>query len=160
MHPFGPGPDGKGLFSKAEEFARSGRIDPVADLADDRVYLFSGEADDTVTTRVVDQTLTPPHECQVMLLRSIRAPAGSVNARCRGQAALADAAFFMVAASTPSARIPSVSTVQCSCPLAPMRVLGPADSNAPTGIDGLGGGRDSTLERPRVTPQYPSLGCT
>ena len=57
MHPFGPGPDGKGLFAKAEEFAQSGRIDPVEDLADDRVYLFSGEADDTVTTPVVDQTL-------------------------------------------------------------------------------------------------------
>ena len=57
MHPYGPGPDGNKLFAKAEEFARSGRIDPVADLADDRVYLFSGEADDTVTTRVVDQTL-------------------------------------------------------------------------------------------------------
>ena len=54
MHPFGPGPDGKGLFAKAEEFAQSGRIDPVEDLADDRVYLFSGEADDTVTTPVVD----------------------------------------------------------------------------------------------------------
>ena len=50
-------PDGKGLFAKAEEFAQSGRIDPVEDLADDRVYLFSGEADDTVTTPVVDQTL-------------------------------------------------------------------------------------------------------
>jgi hypothetical protein len=57
MHPFGPGPDGKGLFAKAQEFAHSGQIDPVEDLADDRVYLFSGEADDTVTTGVVDQTL-------------------------------------------------------------------------------------------------------
>ncbi|MCA1854075.1 MAG: poly(3-hydroxybutyrate) depolymerase, partial [Beggiatoa sp.] len=57
MHPFGPGPDGNELYAKAEEFARSGRIDPVADLADDRVYLFSGEADDVVTTEVVDQTL-------------------------------------------------------------------------------------------------------
>ena len=55
--PSGPGQTAKGLFAKAEEFARSGRIDPVEDLADDRVYLFSGEADDTVTTPVVDQTL-------------------------------------------------------------------------------------------------------
>ena len=34
-----------------------------------------------------------------MLLCSIHAPAGSVNARCGGRATLADAAFFLVAAS-------------------------------------------------------------
>ncbi len=57
MHPLGSAPDGRELFAKAEEFARSGRVDAVANLADDRVYLFSGESDNVVTTRVVDETL-------------------------------------------------------------------------------------------------------
>jgi poly(3-hydroxybutyrate) depolymerase len=57
MHPFGPAPDGRKLYAKAEGFAQASQIDPVANLKDDKVYLFSGESDQTVTTPVVDQTL-------------------------------------------------------------------------------------------------------
>jgi len=92
------------------------------------------------------------------LLRSIRAPAGSVNTRCGGQAALAHAAFFMVAARASSAE--NAERINGAVQLLLGADARTADSNAPAGIDGLAGGRDSTLERPRVTPQYPSLGCT
>ena len=48
-------PDGKGLFKKAQGFAKQHLIDPVTNLQDDRIYLFSGSNDKTVNTWVVDQ---------------------------------------------------------------------------------------------------------
>ena len=47
-------PDGAALLARARTLAEAGRIDPLAGLADDRVYLFSGGADDTVTRPVMD----------------------------------------------------------------------------------------------------------
>ncbi len=55
MNPLGFGPDPKILLAKAKEFEREGKIDSLSNLKDDRVYLFSGVADTTVTTKVVDQ---------------------------------------------------------------------------------------------------------
>lgn len=49
-------PDGEELADKAQAFAAEGLIDPVSDLVDDRIYLFSGGLDSTVVTGVVDQT--------------------------------------------------------------------------------------------------------
>jgi len=46
--------DGKASFRNATAFAEQGLIDPVAQLARQRVYLFSGAKDNTVKTVVVD----------------------------------------------------------------------------------------------------------
>lgn len=48
------GPDAAALWRTAERFAAEGRIDPTAGLAGDRVYLFSGSEDATVTRPVMD----------------------------------------------------------------------------------------------------------
>lgn len=56
LNPMGRGPDGMQLFAKAKEFAGKGLIDDPANLADDRVYLFSSPKDRTVSTKVVDET--------------------------------------------------------------------------------------------------------
>ena len=45
------------LLQRAEEFAQQGAIDPLAGLAGDRVYVFSGSEDPTVTPAVVDQAV-------------------------------------------------------------------------------------------------------
>jgi poly(3-hydroxybutyrate) depolymerase len=55
MNPFGSGPNARKLVDKAKQFERQEKIDPLSNLQDDRVYLFSGAADRTVTTKVVDQ---------------------------------------------------------------------------------------------------------
>ncbi len=47
-------PDAKSLVKRAKELARSGEIDDLAGLADDNVYLFSGNEDQTVTRPVVE----------------------------------------------------------------------------------------------------------
>jgi hypothetical protein len=47
-------PDPKALAARAREFAEAGEIDPLAGLADDNVYLFSGNEDQTVTRPVVE----------------------------------------------------------------------------------------------------------
>ena len=47
-------PDPKALAKRAEELAADGAIDPLAGLADDNVYLFSGNEDQTVTRPVVE----------------------------------------------------------------------------------------------------------
>ncbi len=47
-------PDANALFSRARALADAGRIDPLVGLADDRVYLFSGTQDGTVTRPVMD----------------------------------------------------------------------------------------------------------
>ena len=47
-------PDPKALAKRAEELAADGKIDPLAGLADDNVYLFSGNEDQTVTRPVVE----------------------------------------------------------------------------------------------------------
>ncbi len=47
-------PDAAALVGQARSLADAGRIDPLADLAGDRVYLFSGSQDDTVTPTVMD----------------------------------------------------------------------------------------------------------
>ena len=47
-------PDPKALAKRAEELAKDGKIDPLAGLADDNVYLFSGNEDQTVTRPVVE----------------------------------------------------------------------------------------------------------
>lgn len=44
------------LVHKAEEFSEKGTIDPLENLANDRIYMFSGQSDEVVTTRVVDTT--------------------------------------------------------------------------------------------------------
>ncbi|WP_207061576.1 poly(3-hydroxybutyrate) depolymerase [Motiliproteus sp. SC1-56] len=46
-------PDGEALADKAREHAEAGLIDTPEQLANDRVYLFSGGEDDTVVTEVV-----------------------------------------------------------------------------------------------------------
>ena len=46
-------PDPVALVSRAKELAEAGAIDPISDLADDNVYLFSGNEDQTVTRLVV-----------------------------------------------------------------------------------------------------------
>jgi poly(3-hydroxybutyrate) depolymerase len=54
MSTFIGAPDADALLERARALASEGRIDPLADLADDRVYLFSGTNDDTVQPRVMD----------------------------------------------------------------------------------------------------------
>jgi len=44
-------PDAPALVARARELADDGQIDPLQGLADDKVYLFSGEADETVLRR-------------------------------------------------------------------------------------------------------------
>ncbi len=56
MNPLGSGPDSRKSAAKAKEFAQKGEIDNPSNLKDDRVYLFSGATDKTVTTKVVNQT--------------------------------------------------------------------------------------------------------
>jgi poly(3-hydroxybutyrate) depolymerase len=46
-------PDPEQLAARAKELAADGAIDPVADLAQDNVYLYSGHKDDTVELEVV-----------------------------------------------------------------------------------------------------------
>ena len=52
----GTGPDADELFKRAEEFASNGWIDPLENLKNDRVYIFSGSSDRTVLTSVVNET--------------------------------------------------------------------------------------------------------
>src|SRR4029077_15269608 len=47
-------PDPEALAKRAEELAKDDQIDPLAGLADDNVYLFSGNEDQTVTRPVVE----------------------------------------------------------------------------------------------------------
>jgi poly(3-hydroxybutyrate) depolymerase len=47
-------PDSVRLFGLAQDFANQGRTDELANLADDRVYIFSGTRDETVLTAVAD----------------------------------------------------------------------------------------------------------
>lgn len=48
-------PDGEQLAKKAGTLAAEGLIDPLANLTDDRIYLFSGDIDSTVASGVVTQ---------------------------------------------------------------------------------------------------------
>ena len=50
-------PDPERLRAKAEALAADARIDPLSGLAGDRVFVFSGSADDTVTSAVVARTV-------------------------------------------------------------------------------------------------------
>jgi poly(3-hydroxybutyrate) depolymerase len=50
---WGP-PDPVGLADRAKELASTGEIDPLADLAADKIYLYSGNADRTVMRPVVE----------------------------------------------------------------------------------------------------------
>lgn len=50
------GPNTRLLVKLTDSLAESKDIDPLDNLADDRLYIFSGRKDDTVTTVVVDQT--------------------------------------------------------------------------------------------------------
>ena len=52
----GAAPNVDTLLAQAKIFAQSGLIDDLANLKKEKVYLFSGIADRTVTTAVVDQT--------------------------------------------------------------------------------------------------------
>lgn len=52
----GLGPNAGALLEQAKVFAQSGLIDDLGNLKKQKVYLFSGKADKTVTTPVVDQT--------------------------------------------------------------------------------------------------------
>lgn len=58
MHPLvnGVGPNTPLLVKLTTGLAESGRIDSLDNLKDDKIYLFSGKNDRTVTTTVVDQT--------------------------------------------------------------------------------------------------------
>ncbi|MGH8558534.1 MAG: extracellular catalytic domain type 2 short-chain-length polyhydroxyalkanoate depolymerase [Methylococcales bacterium] len=51
------GPNVPKLIRKAKEFAAQGSIDPLENLVDDRVYIFTGTADNTVKSTVVQKTL-------------------------------------------------------------------------------------------------------
>ncbi|MGH8549378.1 MAG: extracellular catalytic domain type 2 short-chain-length polyhydroxyalkanoate depolymerase [Methylococcales bacterium] len=51
------GPPPEKLLRKAKEFADQGIIDPLENLLDDRVYIFSGSADEVVKSIVVEQTV-------------------------------------------------------------------------------------------------------
>jgi poly(3-hydroxybutyrate) depolymerase len=51
-------PDTAALLERAQAAAEAGRIDPLAWLADDRVYLFSGTRDKTVVPEVVEQAVS------------------------------------------------------------------------------------------------------
>lgn len=51
----GQAPDASALLQKARAFEQAGQIDSLAHLKKARVYLFSGTADKTVSTAVVDQ---------------------------------------------------------------------------------------------------------
>ena len=53
-------PDPKALVKRAEELAKDGAIDPLTGLADDNVYLFSGNEDQTVTRPVVESSRRVP----------------------------------------------------------------------------------------------------
>ena len=57
MRPIGPGPDAAKLVDIAKQFAKEGKIDDLSGLKKHKVYIFSGTKDNTVTTKVVDQTL-------------------------------------------------------------------------------------------------------
>ncbi len=58
MNPLpGFAPNAAALFDVATAFAQSGYIDKLDNLKSAKVYLFSGKADTTVTTPVVDQTV-------------------------------------------------------------------------------------------------------
>jgi poly(3-hydroxybutyrate) depolymerase len=50
-------PDPGHLLQRAEELAQQGAIDPIAGLMADRIYVFSGTEDGTVTPPVVEQTV-------------------------------------------------------------------------------------------------------
>jgi hypothetical protein len=51
-------PDGDALAKRAKELAQDGKIDALSGLADDRVYLFSGNEDNTVFRPVVEAAKT------------------------------------------------------------------------------------------------------
>ncbi len=51
-------PDSAGLAEKAKTRASNGEIDPIADVASDRVYLFSGKEDRTVVPAIVEAART------------------------------------------------------------------------------------------------------
>jgi poly(3-hydroxybutyrate) depolymerase len=54
MKTTGGAPKAGALLARARELARDGRIDPLEDLSDDRVYLFSGTQDSIVARPVMD----------------------------------------------------------------------------------------------------------
>ncbi len=56
MNPTLIAPDAKVLVEQAKLFAKLGQIDDFSHVKNQKVYLFSGKADKTVTTVVVDQT--------------------------------------------------------------------------------------------------------
>jgi hypothetical protein len=47
-------PDATALVTKAKDLAEDGKIDPLSALGDDKVYLFSGNSDETVRRPVVE----------------------------------------------------------------------------------------------------------
>ncbi|MGH8497694.1 MAG: extracellular catalytic domain type 2 short-chain-length polyhydroxyalkanoate depolymerase [Methylococcales bacterium] len=51
------GPNVSKAIIKAKEFAAQGSIDPIENLVNDRVYIFTGTADNTVKSNVVEKTL-------------------------------------------------------------------------------------------------------
>jgi poly(3-hydroxybutyrate) depolymerase len=55
-------PDAAALAKRAKELADGGEIDPITGLADDNVYLFSGNDDQTVTRPVVEAAKSFYHE--------------------------------------------------------------------------------------------------
>lgn len=56
MNPTFVEPNASILFNQAKAFGQSGVIDDLSNLKKQKIYLFSGKADKTVKTKVVDQT--------------------------------------------------------------------------------------------------------
>lgn len=56
MQTYWGAPDPARLFGIARRYAQQDRIDPLDNLKDDRVYIYTGANDDTVTRPVVDST--------------------------------------------------------------------------------------------------------
>ncbi len=58
MNPLTPstGPNTDHLVDLTKELSSNDEIDSIENLKDDKIYLFSGQADETVTTMVMDQT--------------------------------------------------------------------------------------------------------
>jgi len=65
------GPNTPVLVEQADALAASGKIDRLDNLKDDRIYIFSGKDDETVTTAVVDQTYR--------FFRSVGVPESSIR---------------------------------------------------------------------------------
>jgi poly(3-hydroxybutyrate) depolymerase len=56
MQPLGAAPSGAAAWQQAQQFAKQGDIDPTRSIAQQRIYIFTGSADNIVKSKVVAQT--------------------------------------------------------------------------------------------------------